>query len=78
MSKTMEKKSYGGPNNFGSKEMTKTVCSDLGKECEVALQANRGQASHIAETASRNTGNPGSNLIIFLPFYGFFTTDWIH
>ncbi|MFY9982395.1 MAG: DNA-directed RNA polymerase, partial [Methanoregula sp.] len=30
----MERKGFGGPRNFGPREMTKTVCSDCGKECE--------------------------------------------
>ena len=33
-------------------------------------QLKAGQST--AETASRNTGNPGINLIIFLPFYGLY------
>jgi CxxC-x17-CxxC domain-containing protein len=40
---TMEKKSYGGPKNFGPREMTKTVCSDCGKECEVPFKPTEGR-----------------------------------
>ena len=43
MSNTMEKKSYGGPKNFGPREMTKTVCSDCGKECEVPFKPTEGR-----------------------------------
>jgi CxxC-x17-CxxC domain-containing protein len=42
-SNTMEKKSYGGPKNFGPREMTKTVCSDCGKECEVPFKPTEGR-----------------------------------
>ncbi|WP_292424405.1 CxxC-x17-CxxC domain-containing protein [Methanoregula sp.] len=34
----MERKGFGGPRNFGPREMTKTVCSDCGKECEVPFK----------------------------------------
>jgi len=43
MSKTMERKSFGGPRNFGPREMTKTVCSDCGKECEVPFKPTEGR-----------------------------------
>lgn len=45
MSKTMEKKGYGGggPRNYGPREMTKTVCSDCGKECEVPFKPTEGR-----------------------------------
>jgi CxxC-x17-CxxC domain-containing protein len=43
MSNTMEKKSYGGPKSFGPREMTKTVCSDCGKECEVPFKPTEGR-----------------------------------
>jgi CxxC-x17-CxxC domain-containing protein len=42
-SKKMEKKSYGGPKSFGPREMTKTVCSDCGKECEVPFKPTEGR-----------------------------------
>jgi CxxC-x17-CxxC domain-containing protein len=43
MSNTMERKSFGGPRNFGPREMTKTVCSDCGKECEVPFKPTEGR-----------------------------------
>jgi CxxC-x17-CxxC domain-containing protein len=43
MSKTMERKGFGGPRNFGPREMTKTVCSDCGKECEVPFKPTEGR-----------------------------------
>jgi CxxC-x17-CxxC domain-containing protein len=42
-SNTMERKSFGGPRNFGPREMTKTVCSDCGKECEVPFKPTEGR-----------------------------------
>jgi CxxC-x17-CxxC domain-containing protein len=43
MSNTMERKGFGGPRNFGPREMTKTVCSDCGKECEVPFKPTEGR-----------------------------------
>jgi CxxC-x17-CxxC domain-containing protein len=43
MSNTMERKSFGGPRNFGPREMTKAVCSDCGKECEVPFKPTEGR-----------------------------------
>jgi CxxC-x17-CxxC domain-containing protein len=43
MGNTMERKSFGGPRNFGPREMTKTVCSDCGKECEVPFKPTEGR-----------------------------------
>jgi CxxC-x17-CxxC domain-containing protein len=42
-SNTMERKGFGGPRNFGPREMTKTVCSDCGKECEVPFKPTEGR-----------------------------------
>ncbi|MEI6292918.1 MAG: DNA-directed RNA polymerase, partial [Methanomicrobiales archaeon] len=31
----MYKSNFGGSSNYGPREMTKVVCSDCGKDCEV-------------------------------------------
>jgi CxxC-x17-CxxC domain-containing protein len=42
--KTMYKSNYGtGPRNTGPREMTKVVCSDCGKECEVPFKPTEGR-----------------------------------
>ncbi|MCX6682266.1 MAG: DNA-directed RNA polymerase [Methanoregula sp.] len=32
-----------GPRNFGPREMTKVVCSDCGKDCEVPFKPTEGR-----------------------------------
>ncbi|MDD1693631.1 MAG: DNA-directed RNA polymerase, partial [Methanoregula sp.] len=32
-----------GPRDFGPREMTKTTCSDCGKECEVPFKPTEGR-----------------------------------
>ena len=66
----MERKGFGGPRNFGPREMTKTVCSDCGKECEVPFKPTEG-GRFTAGTACPNTGNPGSNYINPVYFFLF-------
>ncbi|MDD1714997.1 MAG: DNA-directed RNA polymerase [Methanoregulaceae archaeon] len=40
----MYKSNYGtGPRNTGPREMTKVVCSDCGKECEVPFKPTEGR-----------------------------------
>ena len=43
MSKTMEKKSFGGPRDFGPSKMTTTFGSYCGKECEVPFRPTEGR-----------------------------------
>ena len=38
------RRSFGGPRNYGApREMTKVVCSDCGKECEVPFKPTEGR-----------------------------------
>jgi DNA-directed RNA polymerase subunit RPC12/RpoP len=59
----MERRSFGGPKNFGPREMTKVVCSECGNECEVPSSQLKEDQS-IAGIACPSTGNPGSDSII--------------
>ncbi|HQP72109.1 MAG TPA: DNA-directed RNA polymerase [Methanoculleus sp.] len=39
-----ENRNVGGPRNFGGpREMTKAICSDCGKECEVPFKPTEGR-----------------------------------
>ncbi|HTY14074.1 MAG TPA: CxxC-x17-CxxC domain-containing protein [Methanoregulaceae archaeon] len=44
-----ERRSYGSPRNYGPREMTKTVCSDCGKECEVPFKPTEGRPVYCQE-----------------------------
>ncbi|MCJ7795145.1 MAG: DNA-directed RNA polymerase [Methanoregula sp.] len=34
---------FGGPRNYGPREMTKVVCSDCGVDCEVPFKPTEGR-----------------------------------
>jgi CxxC-x17-CxxC domain-containing protein len=36
-------KNFGGPRDSGPREMTKVICSDCGKECEVPFKPTEGR-----------------------------------
>ncbi|MCX6693592.1 MAG: DNA-directed RNA polymerase [Methanomicrobiales archaeon] len=39
----MNQSNFSGPRNFGPREMTKVVCGDCGKECEVPFKPTEGR-----------------------------------
>jgi CxxC-x17-CxxC domain-containing protein len=45
----MNDKKYGGPPSSGPRTMTKTVCSDCGKECEVPFTPTQGRPVYCRE-----------------------------
>ncbi|HMK15657.1 MAG TPA: CxxC-x17-CxxC domain-containing protein [Methanomicrobiales archaeon] len=46
----MEDKRYNrGPRSYGPREMTKTICSDCGKECEVPFKPTEGRPVYCRE-----------------------------
>jgi CxxC-x17-CxxC domain-containing protein len=49
LSKAMYKSDFGGQRNYGPREMTKVICSDCGKECEVPFKPTEGRPVYCQE-----------------------------
>ncbi|MDD1655852.1 MAG: DNA-directed RNA polymerase [Methanomicrobiales archaeon] len=45
----MEGRRFGGPRSFGPREMTKVICADCGKECEVPFKPTEGRPVYCQE-----------------------------
>ena len=45
----MYRSDFGGRRNFGPREMTKVICSDCGKECEVPFKPTEGRPVYCQE-----------------------------
>ena len=42
-------RSFGGPRDFGPREMHKATCSDCGQECEVPFKPTEGKPVYCKE-----------------------------
>ena len=54
----MYRSDFGGRRNFGPREMTKVVCSDCGKECEVPFKPTEGRAGVLPGVPAETQAPP--------------------
>jgi CxxC-x17-CxxC domain-containing protein len=45
---------FGGPRNFGPREMHKATCADCGKECEVPFKPKEGRPVYCRDCYAKH------------------------